>query len=149
VNADGNGKAGVAWYELWNSKDNGWQLKKENVFSPDSDHRWMGSIAMNAEGQLCLGYSISSQNTYPSIGVAGRNGTSNHMNVPELLAFDGNIAGNNQTRTARWGDYSAMSVDPADDSCWYTTEYAMPNPWIGEQFGWGTKILQYTVPDDD
>ena len=149
VDADGTGKAGVRWYELWNNMDKGWKLKKENTFSPDGDHRWMGSIAMNAAGQTCLGYSISSQTTYPSIGVAGRNGTANHMNVGELVAFDGNVAANVQTRTARWGDYSAMAIDPVDDSCWYTQEYAKPNSFIGEQFGWASKIIQFTIPDDD
>ena len=157
VDADGSGKAGVRWYELWNHKDRGWELKKENTFSPDGDHRWMGSIAMNAAGQTCLGYSISSATTHPSIGVAGRNGTANHMNVPELLAFDGNDGGNVQRLTARWGDYSAMSIDPVDDSCWYTQEYARPASSIwptfglpfGEVFGWGTKVMQFTVPDDD
>ena len=157
VDVDGTGKAGVRWYELWNHKDRGWELKKENTFSPDGDHRWMGSIAMNAAGQTCLGYSISSETTHPSIGVAGRNGTSNHMNVPELVAFDGNVDGNVQRLTARWGDYSAMSIDPVDDSCWYTQEYARPAESIwpafglpfGEVFGWGTKVMQFTVPDDD
>jgi hypothetical protein len=149
VDADGSGKAGVRWYELWNSKDQGWKLKKQNTFSPDGDHRWMGSIAMNAAGQTCLGYSISSQTTHPSIGVAGRNGTANHMNVAEMVVFDGNVAANVQKRTARWGDYSNMSIDPVDDSCWYTQEYALPNSFIGEQFGWGTKVIQFTVPDDD
>ena len=157
VDVDGQGKAGVRWYELWNHKDRGWALKKENTFSPDGDHRWMGSIAMNAAGQTCLGYSISSATTHPSIGVAGRNGTANHMNVRELVTFDGNVDGNVQRLTARWGDYSAMSIDPVDDSCWYTQEYARPAESIwpafglpfGEVFGWGTKVMQFTVPDDD
>lgn len=146
VDADGTGKAGVRWYELRNHKDRGWELKKENTFSPDSDNRWMGSIAMTASGETCLGYSISSQTTYPSIGVAGRKGTANHINVRELVAFDGNVAGNVQRQTARWGDYSSMNIDPVDDSCWYTTEYAKPNPFIGERFGWGTRVIQYKLP---
>ena len=145
VDVDGTGKAGVRWYELRNDKDRGWKLKKENTFSPDGDHRWMGSIAMTASGSTCLGYSISSQSTFPSIGITGRKGTSNHMNIKEVVAFDGNLAGNVQTRTARWGDYSAMSIDPVDDTCWYTQEYAKPNSFIGEQFGWGTQIIQYDV----
>jgi hypothetical protein len=151
VDADGTGKAGLRWYELRNDKDRGWTLKKENTFSPDGDHRWMASIAMTASGTTCLGYSISSETRYPSIGIAGRKGTSNHMNIRELVAFDGNAAGNVQRLTARWGDYSSMSVDPVDDSCWYTTEYASPNSSIwptfgvpfGEVFGWGTKIIQF------
>ena len=72
VDADGNGKAGIRWYEFRNHKDRGWELNKEETFSPDGDHRWMGSIAMNARGETCLGYSISSSTTHPSIGMACR-----------------------------------------------------------------------------
>jgi hypothetical protein len=149
VDADGSGKAGVRWYEFRNHNDRGWELKKENTFSPDGDHRWMGSMAMTAAGETCVGYSISSQSTYPSIGVAGRRGTSNHLNVGELVVFDGNIDQFVQKRTARWGDYSAMAIDPVDDTCWYTTEHAKPNSFIGEQFGWATKIIQFDIPEDD
>ncbi|MCJ7592695.1 MAG: hypothetical protein MUO51_15225 [Woeseiaceae bacterium] len=145
IDASGNGDAGVRWYEFWNDKGKGWKLKKENTFNPDSDHRWMASVAMNAKGETCLGYSISSQTTYPSIGVAARRGTANHMNMGELVVFDGNVAANVQTRTARWGDYSAMAVDPVDDTCWFTTEFAKPNSFIGEQFGWATKIVQFDL----
>ncbi len=153
VDVDGTGKAGVRWYELWNDKDRGWKLKKEQTFSPDGDYRWMGSIAMTASGSTCLGYSISSSTTYPSIGITGRKGTSNHMNIKEAVAFDGNAAGGVQRGVARWGDYSAMSIDPVDDTCWYTQEYPRPNQAIspsrglpyGEYFGWGTKIIQYDV----
>jgi len=148
VDADGNGKAGVRWYEFRNHKDRGWTLKKENTFSPDGDHRWMGSIATNAKGETCLGYSISSQTTYPSIGLAARRGDSNHMNVRELVAFDGNVDGFVQRRTSRWGDYSAMAIDPVDDTCWYTQEHAQPNTRIGEQFGWATKIIQFDLKGD-
>lgn len=142
VDADGNGKAGKRWYEFRNHKDKGWKLFEENTFSPDGDHRWMGSIAMNTLGETSLGYSISSSTTYPSIGVAGRRGASSFMNLGELVVFDGNVDQHVQRRTARWGDYSAMTVDPVDGTFWYTQEYAKPNSFIGEQFGWATKIVQ-------
>ncbi len=56
-------------------------------------------------------------------------------------------------RCRRWGDYSSMSIDPVDDTCWYTQENARPNQSIipgtdipfGEYFGWGTQIIQYDV----
>lgn len=150
VDVDGTGKAGVRWYELRNDKDRGWTLKKEGTFSPDGDHRWMGSIAMTASGDTCLGYSISSASTNPSIGITGRKGTSNHMNISEVVAYEGS---NVQRLTPRWGDYSAVSIDPVDDTCWYTTEYAgfADSIWpafglpFGEVFGWSTKIIQYDV----
>jgi len=145
VDADGTGKAGVRWYELRNDKGRGWKLKKEGTFSPDGDNRWMGSVAMTAAGNTCLGYSISSETTHPSIGITGRKGTSNHMNIVENVAFDGNVDANVQRGTARWGDYSAMSIDPVNDTCWYTQEYAEPNLFFGEFYGWGTKVIQYDV----
>jgi hypothetical protein len=146
VDADGNGKAGVRWYEF---RDNGtgWRLHQEGTFSPDGDHRWMGSIAMNGLGQTCLGYSISSQETHPSIGIVGRLGRSRKLDVRELVVFDGNVDGFVQKRTSRWGDYSAMAVDPIDDTFWYTQEHAQPNSFIGEQFGWATKIAQIRFND--
>jgi hypothetical protein len=146
VDADGNGKAGVRWYELQNKKDRGWTLKKEETYSPDGDHRWMASIAMNAKGETCLGYSISSVERYPSIGLTARRGTANHMNMGEVLAWDGNVDQYVQLGTAaRWGDYSAMAIDPVDDSCWYTTEYTRPNTRLGELAGWATRIIQFDL----
>jgi hypothetical protein len=150
VDVDGSGQAGQRWYEFWNDRDKGWKLKKENTFSPDGDHRWMGAIAMNAAGQTCMGYSISSTTTYTSIGIAGRNGTANHMNVGEYVVHDGNIDQHVQLGSAaRWGDYSSMSIDPVTDSCWYTQEYASPNTRLGELAGWKTKVIEFVVPDDD
>ncbi len=65
VDADGNGKAGVRWYELRNDKDHGWTLKKEETFSPDGDHRWMGSIAMTASGSYLPGLQRFEHNHLP------------------------------------------------------------------------------------
>jgi hypothetical protein len=150
VDADGTGKAGKRWYEFRNHRDRGWTLFKENTFSPDGDHRWMGSIAMNAKGKTCLGYSISSTTTYPSIGITGRRGLSGYMSVPELIIHDGNEDQHVQLGTsARWGDYSAMAVDPVDDTFWYTQEYTKPNTRLGELAGWATKIAQISLKEDD
>jgi len=38
-----------------------------------------------------------------------------------------------------------MAIDPVDDTCWYTQEHAKPNSFIGEQFGWATKIIQFDL----
>ena len=146
VNADGNGKAGIRWYEFRNHKDKGWKLFQENTFSPDGDNRWMGSIAKNEKNETLLGYSISSTTTYPSIGVAGRLGESSLMNAGELLVYDGNVDQYVQLGNAgRWGDYSAMAVDPVDGTFWYTQEYTKPNTRLGELAGWATKIAQVKV----
>jgi hypothetical protein len=147
VDANGSGKAGIRWYEFRYKDWAGWSLKQESTFSPDGDHRWMGSIAMNTKCEIALGYSISSQQTFTSIGVAGqttKKSGSGTLDVGELVVFAGQ---NVQRQTARWGDYSAMAVDPKDDTFWYTQEYAEPNqllqpPINPERFGWATKIAE-------
>jgi hypothetical protein len=148
IDVSGTGQAGVRWYEFRND-GSGWTLYQEGTFAPDTHHRWMGSIAMNKKGEIGLGYSISSSTRYPSIGVAGQTkqaSGSGLLDVTELIAFDGNIPQNVQRQTARWGDYSAMAVDPnSDNRFWYTQEYARPNAFIGERFGWATKIIEFKL----
>src|SRR5207253_3333275 len=42
----------------------------------------------------------------------------------------------------RWGDYSAMTVDPVDDcTFWYTTEYLKANG----TFNWSTRIVSFKL----
>ena len=41
------------------------------TFAPDTDNRWMGSIAMDKSGNMRLGYSVSSSATLPSIRYTG------------------------------------------------------------------------------
>ena len=68
----GSGRAGVRWYELRNT-GSGWSIYQQGTYAPaDGDHRWMGSIAMNGNGDIGLGYSVSGSSTYPSIRVAGQ-----------------------------------------------------------------------------
>ena len=46
-----------------------------------------------------------------------------------------------QTGTNRWGDYSAMSIDPVDDcTFWYTNEYYPVSSPRGWQTVFGFKI---------
>ena len=47
-----------------------------------------------------------------------------------------------QTSYSRWGDYSAMSVDPVDDcTFWYTTEY-----YETTGTNWQTRIGYFRYP---
>ena len=71
VNA-GSNRAGIRWYELTDN-GGGWGINQQGTYAPtDGLHRWMGSIAQDASGDLGLGYSVSSSTTYPSIRYTGR-----------------------------------------------------------------------------
>lgn len=68
----GAGRAGVRWYELRNT-GSGWTLFQEGTYAPaDGLERWMGSIAMNGDGDIAIGYSVSSSTINPEIRYTGR-----------------------------------------------------------------------------
>ncbi|OFV98786.1 MAG: hypothetical protein A3H28_01435 [Acidobacteria bacterium RIFCSPLOWO2_02_FULL_61_28] len=123
VDVNGADRAGIRWYELRNP-GSGWSINQQGTYSPDSTHRWMGSIAMNKLGDIALGYSKSSTSVYPSIYATGRlsGDAAGVMTQAEIPIQNGS---GSQTHTSgRWGDYSHMTVDPADDcTFWYTQEY--------------------------
>lgn len=135
----GGGKAGIRWYELRNY-GSGWSIYQQGTFSPaDGQNRWMGSIAMNQNGDIALGYSVSSTTTYPSIRVAGQSAGAplglGVFDIEETSILEGT---NSQTGVNRWGDYSCMTVDPSDaQSFWYTTEYSNGG------WNWATQIASF------
>jgi hypothetical protein len=135
VNA-GSGRTGIRWYELRKETDN-WFIYQQGTYAPnDGEYRWMGSIAMNANGDIGLGFSVSSTNTYPSIRYVGRraNATPGEMNLNEIQIYAGTAS---QSGMERWGDYSCLSVDPSDDTTfWFTTEYLKSS-------GWKTRIASF------
>jgi hypothetical protein len=146
VNADGNGKAGVRWYEMRNNNDgNGWFIYQQGTYAPDENNRWMGSIAMNGKGYIALGFSIVSGTKYPSIHYTGR---SPNDPLGQMTFYEEEIQAGSGVQTgdaARWGDYSMMSVDPSDDSTfWFTTEYVKQSG----QVSWRTRIAGFTMAED-
>lgn len=139
VDADGSGRAGVRWYELRNS-GSGWSIYQQGTYSPDATHRWMGSAAMNANGDIALGYSASSSSIFPSIRYTGRlaGDALGQMTFAEQTIING--SGYQSGSAARWGDYSMMSVDPVDDGTfWYTTEYIQTSGTTN----WRTRIASF------
>jgi len=124
------GGGGVRWYEIQdpNGEPYVYQL---GSFVPDSNFRWMGSIAMDQSGNMALGYSLSSTQVYPSVAITGRQPSDDLGTMgAEIILVDG--TGSQTGTLIRWGDYSAMSVDPVDDcTFWYTGEYHKTSgrPW--------------------
>ena len=132
--------AGIRWYELRNSGA-GWTIRQQGTYAPqpiaaDSEdellHRWMGSMAMDRSGNIALGYSIVNddddvgEEVFPGLAYTGRrfNDVLNLLPQGEQAISAG---GNSQTGGfgQRWGDYSALSVDPVDDcTFWYTSHLA-------------------------
>src|SRR5205809_1930568 len=133
---------GVRWYELRISAGNP-TLFQQGTYAPDASYRWMGSIAMDKSGGIGLGFSVSSSTLHPQIHYTGRlaGDAAGAMTQGEGSIIDG--AGSQTTNLSRWGDYSAMTVDPVDGcTFWYTTEYIPANG----TFNWHTRIGTFTLP---
>ncbi|HEV2235169.1 MAG TPA: hypothetical protein VGR57_00780, partial [Ktedonobacterales bacterium] len=147
VFVSGNHKSqvtGVRWYELRNPTGGTMSsgtpvVYQQGTFSPDGTSRWMGSIAQDKNGDLALGYSASSGTVFPSIRYTGR--------VPAdtlgTMEAEATILSGTASQTGslhRWGDYSAMQVDPVDDcTFWYTNEFLPSNG----SFNWSTHIASF------
>lgn len=147
VDPDGAGprSSAVRWYEVRNPFGATPTLFQNSTYSPGgTGDRWMGSIAMDKNGNMLMGYSVANAgaNQFASIGIAGRvrSDIRNTMRA-EQVAFTGTGA---QTGTlTRWGDYTTMQVDPADDcTFWFIGQYLATNG----TFNWRTRVVSYKFP---
>ena len=144
VDPDGTDKAAIRWFELRKEGGNPWALYQEGTYWPDNSYRWMGSIAMDGSGDIALGYSVSDATvTKPSIRYAVHEyGDPLGTMQAEASIMEG--TGVNTGPYGRWGDYSAMSVDPVDQcTFWYTNEY---HDVTENSFMWNTRIGVFRVP---
>ena len=53
------GVAGVRWFEVNNVTSGTPGFIQQSTYQPDSDYRWMGSAAMDGNGNLAVGFSTS------------------------------------------------------------------------------------------
>ena len=142
---------GVRWYDLLPSFQNvtvgqsatlTTTINQQSTFSPDTDYRWMSSIAMDRAGNIALGYSRSSPSRFPSVAVAlGMVSSTNTVTKENLtpLTIESIVqAGTgSQTKYSRWGDYAHMSIDPTDGcTFWFTSQYQTATG----VFDWSTSI---------
>ncbi len=127
---------------------------QQQIYAPDTTlYRFMGSLAVDRQGNMALGYSTSNGTApnFPSIAYSGRLATDPLNTLPQtevvLIAGGGsqtNICGGGPCD--RWGDYSSMSVDPADDcTFWYTNEYYSSQA-NGNSGNWQTRIGSFRFP---
>ena len=143
------GVAGVRWYEI--RRANGqYSVFQQGTYAPnDGVHRWMGSIAMDQNGDIGLGYSVvNGTDVYPGIRYTGRfaDDPPGTMTLGEGTIING--TGVQMTVNSRWGDYTSMNVDPTDDcTFWYVNEYYQVSGIIGvNTVPWQTRIGSFRLP---
>lgn len=144
VDPDGGGarSSTMRWYEIRSPFSATPTIFQNANYDPDgSSDRWMGSAAMDKMGNIMMGYSVANAaaGVFPSVRVTGRLRTDlrNQMQGEKTLV---NGSGSQTGTLTRWGDYTTMQVDPADDcTFWYIGQYLSDNG----TFNWRTRIGSY------
>ena len=133
--------AGVRWYEL-RRQAGPWSIFQQSTFVPDSDHRWIGSAAMDQQGNIAVGYNVSGTSRNPSLAYAFRlAGDPLGTLSDETTIQEG---GGSQTGVIFWGDYSQMTLDPTDDcTFWLVGAY---QPSTSATQNWNQRIAAFRLP---
>jgi hypothetical protein len=132
---------GVRWYEI-RSPGGTPSVFQQGTYSPTSTLRWMGSVAMDKLGDMAVGYSASSSSMHPAIRYTGRlvTDTAGTLQSENTVITGG---GSQNGGLTRWGDYSAITIDPVNDcTFWYVDQYLKTTG----SFNWSTRIASFKFP---
>jgi hypothetical protein len=145
--------ARVRWYEV---PVTGGTIAKsprqQSTFAPDARNRFIPSLAVDKQGNMAIGYSVSDSTMYPSIRYAGRlaGDPLSTLGQTETSLIEGTgfqcCTFSDGSVNHRWGDYSAMTIDPDGCTFWFTTEYATAQPTTNKENNWKTRIGSFKYP---
>jgi hypothetical protein len=117
------GGGGVRWYEFRIDEKREVRLHQQGTYAPDGFYRWMASPAIDADGNIGIGYSFGGTPNFPGQRFAGRRADDplGLLTMREAVLVEGEAS---QTTTMRWMDYAQTAVDPTDDrTIWYVGDY--------------------------
>jgi hypothetical protein len=132
---------GIRWMEIrgMNSSPSVFQ---QGTFALDANYRWMPSLSVDKQGNMAVGYSVSSSSMFPAIRYAGRlvSDPLGQISQGEASLVEG--TGSQSGGYNRWGDYASMTIDPKDGcTFWFTTEY-----YLTTGSNWQTRIGSFKFP---
>jgi hypothetical protein len=141
------GSNAIRWTEMRKYTGRDWTFFQQGTYSPDSLHRWMGSIAMNGKGEIALGYTAGGSGKWASARYTGRTGDDD-LETMSFAEAEPATGGEFNPFSTRWGDYSCMSVDPVnDETFWYTSQYAGGNSWKTNIVAFNLGIIPEPIVD--
>ncbi len=138
--------AGIRWYELRQDNDDAdWEIYQQGTYAiNDGNSRFLGSIAMDYNGHIGMGYSVSGPTEYPGIALTGRlsGDELGEFTFTETWAQKGLSY---QKGGNRFGDYSHMSLSPNGQEFWYTGEYIGNTGPVGNIGNRKTKVISFNL----
>ncbi len=152
VASDLGGRNGARWYEL--SVEASPTLVQagtlfDNAAAPGS--YFFPSCSATGQGHMGMASSFASINDYAGVAVSGHLlGDPPGVSQPPSVIQPGEASYPGPpdcgSSCARWGDYSATSVDPEDDmTLWTFQEYANTPP-PPESWSWAVRVIELKAP---
>ena len=137
-----SGAAALRWYRFDRATN---LLLESGVIGDPSHDYYYGSIAVNPNGNIVIGYTRSGPTEHASAyaSVGDFNGSGTTFGSPTLL--QAGVANYNLLLSGlnRWGDYSATVVDPGNPNDFWTFQ-----EWASGPTDWSTQITEIsTVPE--
>jgi hypothetical protein len=136
--------SGERWYEIRDPNGKP-KVFQQGTVTHGGNSLWMGSIAMDKDGDMALGFSDSnSSSLHPSLAFTGRLPS----DPPNTMEGIGSIftAKGSATDASRWGDYSSMVIDPSDDcTFWYVNQY-IPKTAPKNALTFHTRVASLKIP---
>jgi PKD repeat protein len=132
----------VRWAQI---DPSGPSVKSAGVYGSSGEFRSFPDLAVDACGNMMMGYSKTSSSINPGVYAVGRDHTGavqTEITVKAgetaYVAFDGS--------PHRWGDYTEMTISPDGSTFWYLGEYSKIT---GNSNGnWGTWVNSFTFGCD-
>jgi hypothetical protein len=129
------GIAGVRWYRI-NHVTNA--VIQQGTIPGGSNHLFNASIAANDASNAFMTFSMSSAAFRPQVRYSGKLSAEVAIPFGTSLVSSPNVFSSCSASPCRWGDYSAVSIDPSD-----TTKAWIVNQYVGSatsEFDWRTRI---------
>jgi hypothetical protein len=143
---DNAGRAAVHWMVFDASTG---KLKQEGLITDGARDLFQPSIAVNAAGDVVIGYNESGLDLNISSFAAVGHTVAGILSFTEQLLLATSPVGNytdgfSSTNPDRWGDYSMTMVDPTDSTVFWTIQELAAGSST-----WGTRISAIQVSGSD
>lgn len=134
----------IRWAEI--NPSNPAAVVQAGVWTGNGIYLSFPDLAVDACGNMVIGYTKTSSNLYPSVWAAGRSAGSPLGTLDgevQLKAGEVNYTSFEPSSPRRWGDYTGMTVAPDGASFWYLGEYSKNTGTT--QGRWGNWIAQLSM----
>lgn len=141
-----SGRSALHWYRINpGTITSSPSIAEQGIISDLTHDYYFGSIAVNPQGDVVIGYTRSGSTEVPSAyaSVGLFDGTATTFDSPLLLqAGSGNYNVTFGSGTNRWGDFSATTLDPNDPYHFWTIQEI-----VSGTNNWSMQITEIVVPE--